>query len=74
MCPGTAVPGVVYTVYGGISKELSTSFAQACRACNKESDPTKTEKLDGRIGMGNGRPHDCARCSMCAQLGRDCSV
>ena len=66
--PGTVVPGVVYTVYG------HTSFAQACRACNKESDPTKTEKLDGRISMGNGRPHDCARCSMCAQLGRDCSV
>lgn len=47
---------------------------QACRGCNKESAPYKTEQLDGRAGMGNGKPHDSARCSMCRQLGRDCSV
>ena len=47
---------------------------QACRACNRESAPYRTEQLDGREGMGNGKPHDSARCSMCRQLGRDCSV
>ena len=47
---------------------------QACRRCNTESAPKKMEKLDGRVGMGNGKPHDSSRCSMCAQLGRDCSI
>ena len=47
---------------------------QACRACNQESLPYKKEKLDGRPGMGNGKPHDSSRCSMCAQLGYDCSM
>ena len=47
---------------------------QGCRACNQESLPYKKEKLDGRQGMGNGKPHDSGRCSMCAQLGYDCSM
>ena len=47
---------------------------QACRRCDRESAPAKTEKLDGRVGMGNGKPHDSSRCSMCAQLGYDCSI
>lgn len=45
---------------------------QKCRACNRESNPTETKPLDGRIGTSNGE-HDTARCSMCAQLGYNCS-
>ena len=47
---------------------------QACRSCNWESAPNRTEKLDGRIAKGNGKPHDTSHCSMCAQLGYDCSM
>eukprot|EP00854_Cymbomonas_tetramitiformis_P015546 gene15546-18428_t len=47
---------------------------QACRKCNREVLPAKMERLDGRLGMGNGKPHDSARCSMCKDLGYDCSL
>ena len=47
---------------------------QACRPCGKENIPIKKEALDGRAGMGTGRAHDSSRCSMCAQLGYDCSL
>ena len=47
---------------------------QACRRCNKESLPSKTEKLDGRLpSVDSGGAHDSLRCAMCARLGYNCS-
>ena len=45
---------------------------QACRSCNAESLPVKKDKLDGRIGRGDGA-HDSARCGRCHTLGYNCS-
>eukprot|EP00746_Dinoflagellata_sp_MGD_P136259 gnl/MRDRNA2_/MRDRNA2_70225_c0_seq1.p1 gnl/MRDRNA2_/MRDRNA2_70225_c0~~gnl/MRDRNA2_/MRDRNA2_70225_c0_seq1.p1 ORF type:complete len:444 (+),score=69.09 gnl/MRDRNA2_/MRDRNA2_70225_c0_seq1:160-1491(+) len=47
---------------------------QACRRCETESFPVKTEPLEKRLGMSriNGA-HDCERCSKCQTLGYDCS-
>mmetsp|Transcript_69204 Transcript_69204/g.102893 ORF Transcript_69204/g.102893 Transcript_69204/m.102893 type:complete len:500 (+) Transcript_69204:356-1855(+) len=47
---------------------------QSCRRCNKESLPARKEKLDGRIGMGTGAPHDSARCGRCRTLGYNCNL
>lgn len=46
---------------------------QACRKCNFEQFPAKTEPLDGRAGLGTGKAHDVSRCSKCKSLGYDCS-
>jgi hypothetical protein len=48
---------------------------QACRKCNFEMLPWKTEQLDGRLPLSDIRgAHDTMRCSLCRKLGYDCSL
>lgn len=64
---------------GGCGNRWTSAYCwkgekQACRGCNRESYPSKKEKLDGRppvAGFGGG--HDSSRCAMCHKLGYDCS-
>jgi len=46
---------------------------QACRSCNRESLPVRTDKLDGRRSDNSNGAHDSLRCAMCRRLGYDCS-
>ena len=50
---------------------------QACRKCEMESLPHKTDPLDGsggsRVGNNINGAHDCSRCSKCRKLGADCT-
>ena len=46
---------------------------QACRGCEMESLPVKTEPLQGSKGTNISGAHDCARCSRCRKLGEDCT-
>ncbi|CAB9500866.1 expressed unknown protein [Seminavis robusta] len=48
---------------------------QACRRCEEESYPAKTERLQSGIGTNGGGlgQHDSSRCSRCQKLGYNCS-
>lgn len=50
---------------------------QACRKCEMESLPQRTDPLDGsgrsRVGNNINGAHDCSRCSKCRKLGTDCT-
>ncbi|CAE8646879.1 unnamed protein product [Polarella glacialis] len=64
----------------GCGNQWTSAYAwrgerQACRNCEKESLPVKTEPLLARPGANAaGGGHDCSRCSKCRQLGHDCSA
>jgi len=63
----------------GCHKRWSSAYTwkgemQACRACNKESLPWKTELLKRAETSSIAGPHDCERCGMCQKLGKDCSM
>ena len=50
---------------------------QACRGCNKENLPVKTENLKKekhRMCNNTSGAHDSARCAMCQKLGRRCNI
>ena len=48
---------------------------QACRNCNVEMMPWKTDQLECRLSMSTiSGAHDCARYAMCRKLGYDCSL
>ena len=44
---------------------------QACARATRRACRIRRRSLMA-VGMGNGKPHDSSRCSMCAQLGYDC--
>jgi len=50
---------------------------QACRRCEVEALPCKTEPLQKRDGASRGNAirgaHDCSRCSKCRSMRRDCT-